>query len=239
MFESVDRELNVGVVGGRISTPERPLPPNARVNFLLAHGAAMNRWKAIPYYLGFVTAPLWDHRSGLEQAAIISGFIGSSFLWAYLARPWFEGRVGFFRPHTTRAGLGREELDKLPQKAAMWMALIAVCFGVVHLYGNGMRSHGTVWMERWMALWLFMTVNDCVDRAADMTNLRARRTWNIIAAFLFVGGWGFSGATPSSYPAVLVTLGVVNIALALLDLGLLLHFAATPLVAGSEEAVHG
>jgi hypothetical protein len=256
MFESVDRELNSGglnaseLSAGRtgagvlVGGPGELLPPNPRVNFLLAHGAALDRWKVIPFYLGFVTAPLWDHRSGAQQTVIILGFIGSSFLWTYLLRPWVDGRIGVFRPRVVSERLRKEAArPDRRRRFALYALLLGVSLGaglgfrfLFHFFGD---YHASSWMEHATGVWTFMAVTDCVGRAADRSNLRARRMWNIGAGVVLAGALGFLGATQDSYAIVLVMLGVVSIALALLDLGLLLHFAATPMVAGAEEAVHG
>jgi hypothetical protein len=221
------------------------LPPNPRVDFLLAHGAAMDRWKTIPYQLGFVTAPLWDHRPGEQQAVIILAFIGSSFLWTYLARPWVEGHIGLFRPRAdifrkgaADSGLSKEAVRRQRWQKAMYYALLlGVFLGVAFLTHAPQRDFPTRgWMEHATGVWIVMTVIDCVNRATDRTNLRTRRIWNIAAAVVLACGFGFGGATVNSYAVLLVLLGVVNIALALLDLGLLLHFAVTPISLREGEA---
>ncbi len=240
MFQFIDHDLNAGdfAAGATVFEPGIRLPPNPRVNFLLVHGSALDRWKLIPYQLGFVTAPLWDHRSGLQQAVIILAFLGSTYLWTRLARPWVESRIGIFRPRAVRVRSSKELVRRQRlRKVALYAALTGVYFGVGLLlcFNQDQDHNASGWMERATSVWSCMAIVDCVNRAADMTNLRSRRAWNIIAGIVLAGGFGFSGATANSYAMLLVLLGSVNIVLALLDLGLLLHFAATPLQAGSEE----
>lgn len=246
MFESVDREFNSGglnagelSVGGAgsetlVAEPGVLLPPNPRVNFLLAHGAALDRWKVIPFYLGFVTAPLWDHRSGVLQAVIILGFIGSSSLWTRLLRSWVEERIGVFRPRVVSERMRKEvgRRDRL-RRLALYAALVGIFFAATFLTHGDREYPSRGWMEHATGVWICMAVMDCVNRATDRTNLQTRRIWNITAAAVLACGLGFSGATVNSYA---VLLGVVNIALALLDLGVLLHFAATPISLREGEA---
>jgi len=205
------------------------LPLNPRVDFILNHRNDLRDWSAIPLDVGFITAPLYDHRPGILQVVIVLAFVAGSFFWERAFRAWIESRIGVFRDGAAakpfRLSLARE--------ARVWGVLLLVTAAMIFLHPNSPRYRPDGWIEHSVGVWFVGAIVLCVRRVFDPTNLRERRRWNGVAAVVLIAAYYFLGAASISYAALLMVLGFVYLTLALLDVGMLLHFARTPL---SNEA---
>jgi hypothetical protein len=202
-------------------------PLNPRVDFILNHRNDLRDWAGIPIDVGFITAPLYDHRSGIQQTVIILALLAGTWLWERAFRAWIENRIGVFRECAIfpfkpfRLSFLRE--------ARIWGVMLLITAATIFLHRNSRYYSPNGWIERSVGIWLFCAVILCLRRVFDAANLLERRRWNGVAAVVLIVAYNFIGASPHSHAALLMVLGGVCLALALLDVRLLLHFARTPL----------
>lgn len=202
-------------------------PLNPRVDFILNHRHDLRDWSGIPFDIGFITAPLYDHRPGIQQLVIVLAFVAASWFWERAFRAWIESRVGVFR--------GGAVLTAKPFKlsfareASLRGVLALITAGGILLHRNSPYYEPDGWMERSVGVWFGGAIILCLRRLFDGTNLRERRRWNGGAAVVLIAAYNFIGASPNSYAALPMLLGFVHLVLALRDVRLLLHFARTPL----------
>ncbi len=209
------------------------VPPDERVAFLLNQRADLRDWAAIPLYAGFATAPLYDHLPGIQQAGIIIALIAGTALWQRFFRRWIERRVGVFRE---RPALPKRPKHAFLREAKIWGAVLVLTALIIYVRRDAPHYPPHGWMERTVGIWLVGAVIVCLRRFAEKTNLPQRRLWNGVAAAVLMFGWSFEATSPVSYAALLVLLGSVYLALALLDLILLLNLAATARSRDGQEA---
>jgi len=220
-----------------------PLPPNPRAKFLLYHYSDLRDWRFFPIAIGICFAPLYDHRPWMQQAASLSVILAINWLWVRLGGVWIETRVGVTRSlrfSQMKSGIElKNSLDILKYKSTFkWQSLIifavmAAIVGVFSHHAAPFKPNG--WIERYVSIWICMTALICINRSLDDTNLGIRRISNSIAVLLLTLGYLFIGTSPQSYAVLLVIYGATSFILGAIDLGLLLHLAATPIVRGSEE----
>jgi len=202
-------------------------PLNPRVDFILNHRNDLRDWAGIPIDVGFITAPLYDHCPGILQLVIVLAFVAGSFFWERAFRAWIESRIGVFRD----AVVFPAKLFRLsfPREARVWGVLLLVTAAMIFLHRASPHYGPDGWIEHSVGVWFVGAIILCLRRVFDPTNLHERRRWNGVAGVVLVAAYYFLGASPFSYAALLVVLGSVYLALALLDVRLLLHFARTPL----------
>jgi hypothetical protein len=203
------------------------VPINPRVDFILNHRNDLRDWSAIPFDIGFITAPLYDHRPGILQLAIVLAFVAGSFFWERAFRAWIESRIGVFRDGV----LFPAKPFKLSfaREASIWGVLALMTAVMILLHRNSTHYEPDGWMERSVGAWICGAIVLCLRRLFDGTNLRERRRWNGVGAIILIAAYNFIGASPNSYAVLFVVVGSVYLVLALLDVGMLLHFARTPL----------
>jgi hypothetical protein len=224
-----------------------PLPPqNPRVEFLIKHRIDLELWSVIPINLGAVTAPLYDHLPAQPLTAIIVAILALNWFWIRWSKPRIEERVGVFRANWC----ANRNFNKRPWSLAVrvWATYLIVAAIIVVLNHGRHFYRGNGWIERTSGTWLCMSILYCLYRAFDRTNYRPRRLWYGIAALVLAVSFKFLALSPGSFALILILIGTSGIVLGLLDLGLLFHFASTPVADGgegmntgviSEEDMHG
>ncbi len=153
--------------------------------------------------------------------------MAASWFWERAFRAWIEGRIGVFRDGVVFPA--KPFKLSFAREARIWGVLALITVVIILLHRNSTHYEPDGWMERSVGGWLCGAIILCLRRLFDNTNLRERRLWNGVAAVVLIAAYTFTGASPNSYAALLVLLASVGLALALLDVGLLLHFARTPL----------
>lgn len=209
------------------------LAPNRRVAFLINQSADMQNWRCVPLYIGMILAPLYDHSPLPQQIASIGSVLVATWLWMRLLRRWIENRVDLSQLRAAR--IANPSMPGRRREAAIWAEWILVVVAIVILRRNSPQYHPHGWLEQSTGVWLCLAIVLCLSRAFDATNLRQRRVWNGVSAVALMISYGFLGTSPQSYAELLVVLGIVYLVLALLDTGMLLHLAVTPISEGSRS----
>jgi hypothetical protein len=210
-----------------------PLPPqNPRVEFLIKHRIDLELWSVIPLNLGAVTAPLYDHLPAHPLTAIIVAILALNWLWIRWSKPRIEERVGVFRANWCT----NRNLNKRPWSLTVrvWATFLTVVAIIVSLNRGRHFYRGNGWIENTSGTCLCLLIVYCLYRFLDRTNYRPRRLWYGIAALVLTVDFRFMATSPGSFAVTLVLIGTIAIILGLLDLGLLFHFASTPVADGGE-----
>ena len=205
---------------------------NPRAEFLSAHRVDLDLWSVIPFNLGIATAPLYDHLPNWEITWIIGTIFLTNWLWMRISRPLIEDRIGVLRLSPFAHHSFGKQRRRLTWRVCM--ALLG-CVAVVAFLNRGRHFyHGHGWIENTSGIWLCMLLVYCLVRALDHSNYHPRRLWYGIASVVLGIAFYFDATWPGSFAFNLVLVGATSIALGLLDLGLLFHFAATPVTQDGE-----
>jgi hypothetical protein len=208
--------------------------PNPRVGFLLNQRHDLRNWSWIPFHIGIMMAPLYDHRSAWVQVAVLFAVLVAGGLWERWFQTWIEARIRVFRdPQVFPRTSPGESLGSLfAISGALLLLTAAVTFlrrGAAYYPPDGFVEHSA-------AVWCVGAIILCVRRVLNPANLRERRLWNAIAAAVLVLSLSLVGSWPRSYSDLLVAVGSVNLALAILDIRLLLYLG--PQRGGDREEAH-
>jgi hypothetical protein len=207
-----------------LNTVDMSMPANKRADFYFRKDTDQSYWGAIPVFIGFVTAPLYDHRSALTQTIIILSILAVCWPWIHYVQRWIDSRIGFVPARTSSSGLTSEPLrHRFIHDALLWLAIFVFAGALAFLGRHASVYKPSGWIEQTCGIWLVGALFICLRRATAPTNPRQRRLWNVVAFCILGIGWGFENSTPYSHAALLVLLGSVHIALALLDLRLILQ----------------